>query len=201
VHRDQHFRIRHTRLTCTVSSLFDAAGRLAGALYISSFRPDPTGAVLPLVLAATRDAARRIEARCFRETYAKALIISLPEAADGVSVPLLALDADRRVIGATRAARDTLAIDESDIAAGVALPDDAAAPGALTEAERAAPVGALTAMQGNVSAAARALGISRATMHRKMRTLGLQARRPGDGRGEAHDDTPPPPLKPVAYAP
>ena len=39
VHRDQHFRTRHTCLTCTVSPLFDAAGRLAGALDISSFRP------------------------------------------------------------------------------------------------------------------------------------------------------------------
>ena len=106
VHRDQHFLTRHTGLSCTVSPVFDAAGRLAGALDISSFRSDPTGAVLPLALAATLEAARRIEARCFHDAYANALVISLPETSDGVSVPLLALHADRRVIGATRAARE-----------------------------------------------------------------------------------------------
>ncbi len=182
VHRDQHFRTRHTSLTCTVSPVFDAAGRLAGALDISSFRPDPTGAVLPLVQAVTREAARRIEARCFHERYAGSLIISLPEADEGASMPLLALDGDRRVVGATRAARDALAIGEAAISAGVAMRNmtmDAVGPGTMVEATRAVLAGALATMQGNVSAAAHALGISRATMHRKIKSLGLQVRRPG----------------------
>lgn len=180
MHREQHFRTRHTSLTCTVSPLFDAAGRLAGALDISSFRPDPTGTVLPLVMEATRDAARRIEARCFRQTYAQALIISLAEADQEASVPLLALDEDKRVVGATRGARNLLGIDDADLSAGLALPampDDAATPGALLQAERSVLAGALATMQGNVSAAAQALGISRATMHRKLKTLGLHARK------------------------
>jgi transcriptional regulator of acetoin/glycerol metabolism len=73
-----------------------------------------------------------------------------------------------------------LAIDGSAIATGVslrAMSDDVATPDALAEATGAVLAGALAAMQGNVTAAARALGISRATMHRKMRNLGLQARR------------------------
>jgi transcriptional regulator of acetoin/glycerol metabolism len=179
VHRDQHFRTRHTGLTCTVAPLFDFAGRLAGALDISSYRPDPRGGALRLALAATREAARRIEVRCFRDAFANALIISLPETEESVSAPLFALDGDRRVIGATRAARDRLGIDDSAITGGVAMPDlasEAATPEALTQAERAVVAGALAAMQGNVSAAARALGISRATMHRKIKSFGLQTR-------------------------
>jgi transcriptional regulator of acetoin/glycerol metabolism len=100
IHRDQHFRSRHIGLSCTVAPLFDFAGRLAGGLAIASFRPDPTGRILPLALAAAREAARRIEARCFRDAYASSLILSLPEAQNEVSVPLVALDADRRVTGA-----------------------------------------------------------------------------------------------------
>lgn len=181
VHRDQHFRTRHTSLTCTVSPVFDAAGRLAAALDISSFRPDPTGAVVPLVQAVTREAARRIEAHCFHERYAGSLIISLPEAGEGASMPLLALDDNRRVVGATRAARDVLAIDEAAISAGVAVRDmamDAVRPGAMVEATHSVLAGALATMQGNVSAAAHSLGISRATLHRKIKCFGLQVRRP-----------------------
>ena len=177
VHRDQHFRTRHTNLSCTVAPLFDAGGRLAGALDISSYHPDPGGRILPLALAATRNAARRIEEQCFRDAYANSLIASLPEADEGVSVPLIALDANRRVIGATRAARGRLAIDESALLAGIALPntseDTVATPGALRQATRGVLADALVLTQGNVSAAARALGISRATMHRKMKSLKL----------------------------
>jgi transcriptional regulator of acetoin/glycerol metabolism len=44
----------------------------------------------------------------------------------------------------------------------------------LDQAERAALQQALARSSGNVSAAAQALGISRATLHRKLRRLGLQ---------------------------
>jgi transcriptional regulator of acetoin/glycerol metabolism len=44
----------------------------------------------------------------------------------------------------------------------------------LERAERGALRRALASSGGNVSAAARALGISRATLHRKMRSLGIR---------------------------
>lgn len=181
VHRDQHFRTRHMHLTCTVAPLFDAVGRLAGALDISSYCPDPKGRVLPLAQAATRHVVRRIEERCFRDAYANAVIVSLPENEEGVSVPLLAVDADPRVVGATRAARERLAIDDAELAAGVGwlaiAGGGGVTPEALGRAAGAVLADALAAMEGNVSAAARALGISRATMHRKMRSLGVEVRR------------------------
>jgi transcriptional regulator of acetoin/glycerol metabolism len=177
VHRDQHFRARYASLSCTMAPLFDAAGRLAGALGIASYHPEPRGRILPLALAATRNAAWRIEEQCFRDAYGSSLIASLPEADMGISAPLVALDADRRVIGATRGARDRLAIDDPALLAGIGLPNVSeevvAGPGALRQAAREALANALALAQGNVSAAARALGISRATMHRKIKSLGL----------------------------
>lgn len=177
VHRDQHFRTRYANLSCIVAPLFDAAGRLAGALAICSYRPKSRGRILPLALAATRNAARRIEEQCFRDAYASSLIVSLPEADVGISVPLVAVDADRRVTGATRAARDRLAIADSTLVAGIGLPntseDVVAMPEALRQATREVLANALALTQGNVSAAARVLGISRATVHRKIKSLGL----------------------------
>lgn len=40
IHRDQHFRRRHTQLTCTVAPVFNAMGQVAGALDVAPIRPD-----------------------------------------------------------------------------------------------------------------------------------------------------------------
>jgi transcriptional regulator of acetoin/glycerol metabolism len=181
VHRDQHFRSRHTKLTCTVAPLFDAGGEIAGALDISSFRPDPEERILPLAMAAVQEAARRIETAYFHEVFARCLILSLPHTLDGQegnSVPLVALDGDRRILGATRAARRILDLDATRIGRGLSLgealdrlPEE---PGGFAAAERRVVEGALVTAQGNVSTAASLLGISRATLHRKIKRLRLQ---------------------------
>lgn len=180
VHRDQHFRSRHTGLTCTVSPLFDAGGEIAGALDISSYRPDPEGRILPLAMAAVQDAARRIESAYFHEVFHRCLILSLPQredAEESSSAPLLALDGDRRILGATRAARRLLALESQRIERGLSLCDaldslQGEGP-SFAAAERQVVEGALATAQGNVSAAASLLGISRATLHRKIRRLQL----------------------------
>ena len=93
IHRDQHFHTRNIGLSCTVAPLFDAAGRLAGALDVSSCRPGLEG-LTGLVERAVTDAARRIEARAFREAFPKARIVLLPDAgADRASTPMLAVAA------------------------------------------------------------------------------------------------------------
>jgi len=159
--------------------VFNAIGQVAGALDVSSFRPDPTGRVLPLIMAAVRETARRIEKACFHAFFARHLILALPEDPDAHSVPLLALDLDRRVVGATHAARVALRLDETTLGGSVVLGDLLGAPApsepsSFAEAERAVVMGALSQAQGNVKAAAIALGISRATLHRKIRSLQLE---------------------------
>ena len=179
IHRDQHFRRRHTQLTCTVAPVFNAMGQVAGALDVSSFRADPTGRALPLVMAAVRETARRIEKACFHGFFARHLILAFPEDPDVHSVPLLALDSDRRIVGATHAARVALRLDETTLGGSIVLGDllgspPPSEPGSFAEAERAVVMAALSQAQGNVKAAASSLGISRATLHRKIRSLQLE---------------------------
>ncbi len=170
IHRDQHFHTRNIGLSCTVAPLFDAAGRLAGALDVSSCRSDLQG-LTGLVERAVTDAARRIETRAFREAFPQARIVLLPEtAADRASVPMLAVDGDDVVIGATRAARLALKLTDETLKRGLPSPDRSAD---LDEAERAAVRRALTQAGGNVSAAAGLLGLSRATLNRKLKRLDL----------------------------
>jgi transcriptional regulator of acetoin/glycerol metabolism len=179
VHRDQHFRRRYTPLTCTGAPVFNPIGQVAGALGISSFRPDPTGRVLPLVMAAVRETAQRIEKACFHSFFSHHIILALPESAGAYSVALLALDPDRRIVGATHAARTALRLDETMLTGLITVSDlfaalPSAEPGSFAEAERAVVTGALLRAQGNVKAAAASLGISRATLHRKIRSLQLE---------------------------
>lgn len=170
IHRDQHFHTRNIGLSCTVAPLFDPTGRLAGALDVSSCRPGIDG-LTGLVERAVTDAARRIEARAFREAFPRARIVLLPDtAADRASVPMLAVDGDDLVIGATRAARLALKLTDETLKRGLPSPDRSAD---LDEAERAAVRRALTQAGGNVSAAAGLLGLSRATLNRKLKRLDL----------------------------
>jgi transcriptional regulator of acetoin/glycerol metabolism len=91
---------------------------------------------------------------------------------------LLAVDRHDLVLGATRAARLALKLDDRHIAAGIPA-SDALHEGRVSqeeemaEAEKAALLRALSRTHGNVSQAAAALGISRATLHRKMKKLDL----------------------------
>lgn len=170
VHRDQHFHTRNIGLSCTVAPLFDATGGLAGALDVSSCRPGLEG-LTSLVERIVTDAARRIEARAFRDAFPDARIVLLPEQTlERASAPMLAVDGDDLIIGATRAARQALKLTDAVLRGGVTFPDRAAS---LDEAERAAVRRALSQTGGNVSAAAALLGLSRATMNRKLKRLDL----------------------------
>ncbi|TPG61167.1 sigma-54-dependent Fis family transcriptional regulator [Roseomonas nepalensis] len=177
VHRDQHFHARNARLSCTTAPVYDHEGRLAAALDVSSCRADLTEGATALIAAAVTEAARRIEERCFREAFPRARIVLADDRAAGA---LLAIDADDLVVGASRAARQALGITAARLsrplpAADVlGLPGAEAGPPALAQAERGALQRALARAGGNVSAAAEALGISRATLHRKLRRLGLR---------------------------
>ena len=175
IHRDQHFFARNTLLSCTTAPIHDHEGRLAAALDVSSCRADLTEAFANLIAVALLDAARRVESEAFRMAFPGARVLLVP-GGDRGGPALVAVDRDDLVIGATRAARIALGIDGpslrrprpvADLIGGEPRED-------LGGAERAALQRALARAGGNVSAAAQALGISRATLHRKLKRLDLQ---------------------------
>ena len=181
IHRDEHFHSRNIGLSCTVAPIFDHEGRLAAALDVSSCRSDLTGGFVGLIAAAVADAARRIEAQNFKQAFPEARIILAPDTAR-CTTALLAVDADDLIIGATRAARAAYGITSARLArplpAGTILDSFADRHEDFDQAERGLVQRSLARAQGNVSAASRALQISRATLHRKMNRLGLHSSRP-----------------------
>lgn len=131
VHRDEHFRAQWHMFSCAVAPLFDQAGRLAGAINITSCREDLERAAHQLALAVTMQATRRIENAIFRAHFRNAWIATVP--GDGGS-GLIAYDDDRRVVGACRSARALLGLTDGMIASGIDLSrylnfDHQAAPG------------------------------------------------------------------------
>ena len=111
----------------------------------------------------------------FRASFPKSRIIvaSAERAEEGV---LLAVDDDDLIIGATRAARRAFGLGSDPVIKPRPASDVLGRAEGLSgfeKAERAAVNRALARAGGNVSAAARALGIGRATLYRRMKRLGL----------------------------
>ena len=131
------------------------------------------GDLAPLIAVVIADAARRIESEAFRAAFPDCRIVMAPEHGHRGSA-LLAVDRYDLVIGATRTARQTLGLTDNTLARPVA---DVLSNGRqisdLRAAERAELQRALARTEGNVSAAARELGIGRATFYRRMRRVGL----------------------------
>ncbi len=177
IHRDQHFLSRNTLLSCTTAPVYDHEGNLAAALDVSSCRSDLTESFVNLISVAVGDAARRIEAENFRMVFSGARIMLAPVAERSAGA-LIAVDNDDLVIGATRSARLALGITQQLLARGLPAADilgsAAKATEDLEEAERGVVQRAIARAEGNVSLAASSLGISRATLHRKLARFGIR---------------------------
>ncbi len=177
IHRDQHFYTRNTLLSCTTAPIFDHEGHLAAALDVSSCRADLTEGFVNLIAIAVGDAAARIEAENFRLAFPRARIFVVPVPDKGARA-FIAVDADDLVIGATRAARQALGISSGALQKSLPAADLLATPRKATEnlatAERGVLQRTLARTDGNVTAAAEALGMSRATLYRKLQRLDLQ---------------------------
>ena len=177
IFRDQHFFCSNIRLSCTTAPIRDHRGELTAALDISTCRDDVSEMTLAILSQTVRDAAMRIELNLFRSAFAGARILMVPTEVGSMSA-LLAVDKNDIVIGATRAARLALKLDDGRIESGIPAADalhenrgvDAKY---LHEAERAVLMRALLRADGNVSKAAASLGMSRATLHRKMAKFDL----------------------------
>jgi transcriptional regulator of acetoin/glycerol metabolism len=179
IDRDQHFFTRNSGLFCTTAPIFDEHGELAAALDVSSRRADLTEGFAHLIATAVADAARVIEAENFRHAFPNARILLTPKSKRATN-SLLAVDRDDLVVGATRAARRALGLGPAALAHPVPAADligEARAVGDdIVMAERAALHRALVRANGNVSKAAKDLNISRATLHRRLKQLGLHRR-------------------------
>jgi AraC-like DNA-binding protein/PAS domain-containing protein len=120
VHGDQHFRSRHTRLSCAGAPVFDPHGELVAVLDVSRVASGEDQGSLPLVLDAVTGAARAIEERLFREYFRHAwTIAALPR--DNEPALLLAVDEHQWMLGADRIARDILGLNDEKLGSGVSL--------------------------------------------------------------------------------
>jgi len=121
VHCGQHYRSRHSKLTCAGAPIFDALGKIAGVLDVSAVASDGPEHPQQLALAATIASARAVEERLFREHFRHEWIVAALPPDDTSSALLLAIDDDQRLIGADRVARQTFSLDDKTLAAGALL--------------------------------------------------------------------------------
>ena len=167
-----HFMTRYTDRASIASPLFGPDGSLAGTLSINQNAGSHDARLDPFLSIAVANFARRIEAEMFARAYPTARLV-LASTKGHASEALLAVDHDDRVIGATRGARQLLALHDDAIADAPNIDELLDTSGRscgdiLAEAERRAIVRALSRVGGNLSAAARAIGISRSTLYRKL---------------------------------
>lgn len=180
VHRNKHFFEENAALSCVAAPIRDHEGRLAGAIDVSSCRDDVSEPVLGVLTQIVQDAASRIETTLFQNAYPGARMVVAP--GHGARLGLLAVDRDDIVVGANAAARRGLRLDDaffarerhlSDVLGGAEADAEDGVEG-IEAAERRAVRAALARTGRNVSAAARLLGISRATLHRKIKRLDIR---------------------------
>ena len=172
IHRDQHYLAQNIGMSCLDAPIFGTEGEVIAALDVSSLRPDDGEGFTQLIGAMLGQVAAQIETDLFRSRFDGARILLMGE--DAPSADLVAVDRDEIVVGATRAARRRLGLSRTGAIRPVPLRDltGESAQG-LEGAERAAVKRALARAGGNVSAAARNLGIGRATLYRRMARLGI----------------------------
>ncbi|NHO32139.1 helix-turn-helix domain-containing protein [Acetobacter fallax] len=170
VHMEQHWRLGLRYLTCSAVPFYGPDGRVAGVLDASSTRPDPGGRIAVMMEAVLIDAARRIERRSFLEAFRNQTVVILGETSE-ISLPMVALDEARVVVESTFAARSMLGLSETSASVCFDLGTRSHGVPDFQEAERTVIEGALAMSGGKVSPAARLLGISRSTLHRKIRTM------------------------------
>jgi AraC-like DNA-binding protein len=120
VHASQHFRSRHTQLSCAGAPVFDPHGELVAVLDVSRVASGEDQGSLPLVLDTVTVAARAIEERLFREYFRHAWTIAALPCDNGPAL-LLAVDDHQWIRGADHIARDLLDLDNARLANGVPL--------------------------------------------------------------------------------
>lgn len=175
IFKNQHFKAQNIAMSCMGAPIFNQSGKLVAVLDISNCRNDLTYSFAQVLGSLVSESARSMEMDLFRSAFPHArIMIADGHGIGGVS--LLAVDDDDVIVGATRLARRILKLDEDSLHQMPLLNDvfgRKPIENSIREAERAEIRRALRRFQGNVSAAARNLGISRATMYRRMHQLDI----------------------------
>ena len=175
IHQGEHFFSRNTEMSCIDAPIYGPDGQIVGALDVSSARADQTEAINRLIGAQVANTARAIEEAGFRAAFSNARIV-VADCDNNESASLLAVDHHDLVIGATRKARRAFGLVDSGPISALPATDILGredGPTGFERAERAAVIRALARAYGNVSMAARQLGVGRATLYRRMKRLGL----------------------------
>lgn len=175
IHRDQHFASRNIGISCMDAPIHDPNGRLVAAFDVSSCRVDHGPAMAEMVASLVRDAARRVERDYFCRHFADHRILFLADDATG-GTALLAVDRDDLIVGASRGARLRLGLGGTarlDPQPLEMLMGNGLGP-SFDDADRTVLRQALACAGGNATAAARLLGIGRATFYRRLRKAGIR---------------------------
>lgn len=121
IHQQQHFRARHTALSCSAAPIFAATGELLAILDLTSLDPELSvrehSLSLPLVCASVDN----IEERLFREHFRDQWVIALSSGRASRQMLLLAVDGEQCIVGANRPARVELGLTEAQLQQGVVL--------------------------------------------------------------------------------
>ncbi len=182
IHKEQHFHTKNVGFSCSAAPIFDHKGRIIAVLDISSCRSDLTKGFSRLIEDNVINVARQIEAENFCQYFSgnKIILADNMHAETGViyqGVSLIALDNDDMIIGATRAARRFYNLGEGEFSPlplsslkgfNVNIGADYMSAGKRSIKQ------ALARFNGNKSKVAKALGISRATLYRKIKRLGIK---------------------------
>lgn len=175
IHREEHYFARNVGMSCMDAPIYGAEGEVIAALDVSSARSDQTETFNRLIAAMVAQTARQIETDNFRASFPKARII-IAGGDDSEAAILLAVNQDDILIGATHGARKVFGLTGQGPLAECPASDlfgRDEGPTGFEKAERAAVIRALFRASGNVTEAAKALGVGRATLYRRMKRLGI----------------------------
>ena len=121
VHCAEHFRSRHTRLSCAGAPIFDPHGGLLGVLDVSKVHQQSNDKPFPLLLQTVIVSARAIEERIFREHFQYCWILAAAPSDDlGLSL-ILAIDDQQSIIGADQPARKLFTLSDESLANRIPL--------------------------------------------------------------------------------
>ena len=121
VHCTEHFRSRHTRLSCAGAPIFDPQGGLLAVLDVSKVHQESDDQPFPLLLQTVIVSARAIEERIFRQHFQHCWILAAAPSDDFGSSVLLAIDDQQSIIGGDQAARKSFALSDKSLADGIPL--------------------------------------------------------------------------------